>query len=132
VVNAGDWHVMFDHPEYPAMAAGASSACDALITISVAYFLRTERPQARRHDNYIYHLKVVFMEMGLLSCIISLLVVMALTLGDTKVRTSWAIAAGLILTKAYFNSMLAVLNTRRVIRERQLVAHGLMYDLVTL
>lgn len=123
---------MFDHPEYPALAAGASSACDALITILVAYFLRTERPQMRGQDNYIHHLKVVFMEMGLLSCIISLVVVMALMLGDSKARSYWAIAPGLILTKAYFNSMLAVLNTRRVIRERQVEAHGLMYDLVTL
>ncbi|OJA11486.1 hypothetical protein AZE42_11950 [Rhizopogon vesiculosus] len=135
VLNARDWQVMFNDPAYPALAAGSSSVCDALITISVAYFLRTKRLQMRRQENYIRQLKIVFMEMGLMSCrqsIMSVLVVVTLMFQDPRARQYWVGAPGPILIKTYFNSMLAMLNARKVIRERQVEAGGLMYDLATI
>ncbi|OAX33961.1 hypothetical protein K503DRAFT_775055 [Rhizopogon vinicolor AM-OR11-026] len=123
---------MFNDPVYPALAAGSSSVCDALITTSVAYFLRTKRSQMHRRENYIRQLKIVFMEMGLMSCIMSALLAVTLTFQDPQARQYWAAAPAPILIKTYFNSMLAVLNARKVIRERQVEGGGLMYDLATI
>jgi len=131
VLNAGDWEVVISHPTYPALAAGASSVCDALITISVAYFLRTERLQVPRRENYIRQLKVVFMEAGLMSCIISILAVVTLLLPGYTARQAWTIVPASVLTKMYFNSMLAALNTRSIIRQRRREAHGQVYELPT-
>lgn len=132
VLKARDWQVMFNDPVYPALAAGSSSVCDALITTSVAYFLRTKRSQMHRRENYIRQLKIVFMEMGLMSCIMSALLAVTLTFQDPQARQYWAAAPAPILIKTYFNSMLAVLNARKVIRERQVEGGGLMYDLATI
>ncbi|KAJ8586830.1 hypothetical protein M405DRAFT_339725 [Rhizopogon salebrosus TDB-379] len=129
IVDTGDWRAIVIYPTYPALAAGASSVCDALITISVAYFLRTERLRVHRRDNFVCQLKIVFIEAGLMSCLLSVSVVVTLSLKEPTVRQSWGSAPGPILTKAYFNSMLAVLNTRKAIRQRRLEAHGQMYEL---
>jgi len=120
---------MYSSP-YPALAAGASSACDLLITMSIAYFLRSQ--SHHRQGNYIRQLKVVFVEMGLMCCIISVLITVALSLPDIDARLAWGTAPGLLLTKVSFNSMLAALNTRRTIRQRQNEACGQMFDLRTL
>ncbi|OJA18504.1 hypothetical protein AZE42_11735 [Rhizopogon vesiculosus] len=121
-VKSRDWQVMFSSP-YPALSAGSGSLCDVLITISIAYFLRT-RSEPRRQDNYIRQLKVIFVEMGLMSCIISTLVAVTLALPDVEVRQHWALAPGPLQTKIYVNSMLAVLNARKVIRQRQVEGRG--------
>ncbi|KAG1734211.1 uncharacterized protein EDB91DRAFT_1147019 [Suillus paluster] len=72
------------------------------------------------------------MEMGLMTCIIHILLVIMLSLPDLKARQRWALALGSLLTKGYFNSMLAVLNTRKAIRQRQDETLGQMYELGTL
>ncbi|OAX34105.1 hypothetical protein K503DRAFT_859410 [Rhizopogon vinicolor AM-OR11-026] len=148
VVKSRDLQVMYSSPvcvllkfmrcliiacplQYPALSAGSGSLCDVLITISIAYFLRS-RSQMRRQDNYIRQLKVIFIEMGLISCIISTLVTVTLALPDSKARQNWGPAPGPLQTKTYFNSMLAVLNARKLIRERQMEGRGQMYELRTL
>ncbi|OAX34106.1 hypothetical protein K503DRAFT_470349 [Rhizopogon vinicolor AM-OR11-026] len=129
-VKSRDLQVMYSSP-YPALSAGASSLCDILITISIAYFLRS-RSELRRQENHIRQLKVIFVEIGLMSCIISTLVAVTLSLPDVEARQNWALAPGPLLTKTYFNSMLAVLNARKVIRQRQVEGRGQMYELRTL
>jgi len=120
---------MYNSP-YPALAAGANTVSDVLITISIAYFLRSQ--SQHRQGNYIRQVKVIFVEMGLMSCIVSIFIVVTLSLPDIDARVYWGTAPGLLLTKVSFNSMLAVLNTRRTIRQRQNEARGQMFDLRTL
>ncbi|OJA10647.1 hypothetical protein AZE42_11958 [Rhizopogon vesiculosus] len=117
---------------YALLASSSGLTIKALITIFIAYFLRSSRSQMPGRENYIRQLKKVFMEMGLMTCIIHILVVITLSLPNLKARRRWALAPGSLLTKSYFNSNLAVLNTRKAIRQRQDEALGQMYELGTL
>jgi len=126
-----DWHVVFSS-NYTILSASASLTVDALITVSIAYFLRSNRSQMPRRDNYIRQLKVVFVEMGLLACTVSASFVATLLLPDINTRQRLATALSVILTKVYFNSMLAVLNKRKVIRQRHVEARGQIFELRTL
>ncbi|OAX33198.1 hypothetical protein K503DRAFT_541046 [Rhizopogon vinicolor AM-OR11-026] len=131
VIKNRDWLALFGHP-YALLASGSGLMFNALVMISIAYFLRSNRSQMPGRNNYTRQLKRVFMEMGLMTCIIHILVVITLLLPDLKARQRWAFAPGSLLTKSYFNSMLAVLNARKAIRQRQEEALGQMYELGTL
>ncbi|KAF9220418.1 hypothetical protein BS17DRAFT_344671 [Gyrodon lividus] len=98
---------------YTPFSAIVSATCDAMITSSVFYYLR----QARRED--IKRLNVVFVQMGLLSFINALAVVVLYCIQDHTLGKYLTAAPGLILSKTYVNSMLAVLNARKPIRDHQ-------------
>ncbi|KAJ8580014.1 hypothetical protein M405DRAFT_938927 [Rhizopogon salebrosus TDB-379] len=126
-----DWGAFFSS-NYTVLSASASLAVDALITASFPYFLRSDQSQALRRESYIHQLKIIFMEMGLMTCIVSALFVATLLLPDINSRQRWASAVPFILAKVYFNSMLAVLNRRKIIRQRHLEARGQILGLRTL
>ncbi|KAJ8585326.1 hypothetical protein M405DRAFT_414383 [Rhizopogon salebrosus TDB-379] len=72
-----------------ALQTRAGSVCDAFITISVAYFLRTEQLRIPRRENSIRQLKTLLVETGLVSCMFSVSVVITLMLPSSKARQYW-------------------------------------------
>ncbi|KAG8216328.1 hypothetical protein J3R82DRAFT_6399, partial [Butyriboletus roseoflavus] len=132
--------------------------CDVLITGSVFFYLREGYREVRRYvayqsifddlvlmivrsQNYLRHLMLVFINMGLLTCLISigwcLLFVVRNASHFVALPTTFickgesfrlvdvlgSIRVGRL---AYANSMMAVLNARRSVREREqdLIANG--------
>ncbi|OJA13272.1 hypothetical protein AZE42_05024 [Rhizopogon vesiculosus] len=134
VIKNRDWSALVGHP-YALLASGSGLTINAMITISIAYFLRPNRSQmpgdgtddmastAIDKDD-VYPLMA--------NSIIHILIIITLLLPDLKARQRWALAPGSLLTKSYFNSMLAVLNTRKAIRQRQEEALGQMFELGTI
>ncbi|KAI9571362.1 hypothetical protein HD554DRAFT_172174 [Boletus coccyginus] len=98
-----------------------STICDAILTGSIVYFLRAgrsgepERKFDKRGAGLIQQLRRVIINCGLLTCTVSLLTVLfyAVQRGEY-----WVEVTGVILSRSYINSMLAVLNTRQSIRDR--------------
>ncbi|KAI6123054.1 hypothetical protein EV401DRAFT_1948410 [Pisolithus croceorrhizus] len=88
----------------PVNALG-SAICDAIITTSIYFYLRSSRAGLLWKDNYIQKLNFVFVRMGYYY--------------DQKSGSNLTTAPGAILGKTYANSMLAVLNARKGIRDRQ-------------
>ncbi|KAF9220417.1 hypothetical protein BS17DRAFT_787358 [Gyrodon lividus] len=104
---------------YMALSAVASAICDAMITSSVFYYLRPERTGITRRPN-IKRLNLVFVQMGSLSFMNALTVVVLCYMQDQVLGQFLIAAPSLIATKTYVNSMLAVLNERKYIRDQQL------------
>lgn len=85
------WLIVACALQYPALAAGGSSACDVLIMVTIAYFLRTQSQMRRcgryrsfimgmvyshlRQENYIHQLKAIFIGMGLMTWWVQQLIV---------------------------------------------------------
>jgi len=106
--------VLFTTPLY-AGAALVSVVCDVLITGSVIFYLRDGRSGLRRTETLIQHIVVVFVNMGFLTCVVSLLIfVLYMTQGGNY----YIGAPTAILSKCYVNSLLAVLNARQRIRQK--------------
>ncbi|KAH0834687.1 hypothetical protein J3R83DRAFT_10213, partial [Lanmaoa asiatica] len=115
--------------------------CDILITGSVFFYLREGRREIQRSRNYFRHLTIVFINMGLFTCLVSigwcLLYVIQggqyFTAATTTfvckgeccylLNTLSSIRVGCL---AYANSMIAVLNARKSVRDREqdLVING--------
>jgi len=109
----GTIEFLFTTPLIP-LAAGVSTLCDVVITSTI--FKHLWRSELRR-TNVIRDLVIVFVNMGALTCVISITVgVVFLAQGDHY----WVGAPAVILSRCYANSFLAVLNARRRIREREL------------
>ncbi|KAN0080070.1 hypothetical protein V8E55_009636 [Tylopilus felleus] len=84
------------------------------------YYLRPAWTGAnRRRGNYIKKLNVIFVQMGLLSFINSLAVAIMYFIQDHGVPQFLTAGPGVLLSKTYVNSMLSVLNARKLIREEQ-------------
>ncbi|KAF9236622.1 hypothetical protein BU15DRAFT_76836 [Melanogaster broomeanus] len=99
-------------------AAAVSTLCDFLITGAVIKYMYNS--DLRKRVNFIRDLAVVFINMGALTCAMSVLVgVIFLAQGDNY----WVGAPGFALSRCkyhcYVNSNLAVLNARRSIRQRE-------------
>ncbi|KAH0828148.1 hypothetical protein J3R83DRAFT_3839 [Lanmaoa asiatica] len=96
------------------LAAGVSTLCDIIITSSIFKYLW--RSELRGRTNVMRGLVVIFINMGALTCLISITVgVVYLAQGDHY----WVGAPATILSRCYVNSLLAVLNARRRVRERE-------------
>ncbi|KAF8835323.1 hypothetical protein BDN67DRAFT_975460, partial [Paxillus ammoniavirescens] len=105
--------------KYLAWSAFASAICDAIITTSVFYYLRPARTGFVRRGNLIKRLNLVFIQMGLLSFVNALALVILYFIQDDQVGQYLTAAPGMILSKTYVNSMLAVLNSRKSIRDQR-------------
>ncbi|KAF8838413.1 hypothetical protein BDN67DRAFT_971630 [Paxillus ammoniavirescens] len=100
-------------------AATASAACDAIITSSVFYYLRPARTGVARRGDMISRLNFVFVQMGSLSFTNSMAMVVLYFLRDQRFGQYLTSASAMILSKTYVNSMLAVLNARKPLRDQQ-------------
>ncbi|KAF8837276.1 hypothetical protein BDN67DRAFT_1071523 [Paxillus ammoniavirescens] len=120
---------------YTSLSALSSAICDAIITSSVYYYLRPARTGivrrayptllhrmilmfCYRKGNIIKRLNFVFIQMGLLSLINTLALVILYSIQDHLLGQYLTAAPGIILGKTYVNSMLAVLNARKSPRDR--------------
>jgi len=106
---------LFDSP-YPTYSALASVICDALIIISVVYYLRGGRTGVKRTQTVIQRLIVVFVNLGTATCLIAFVTfILYLTQKD---GTYYMAATTTVMCKSYVNSCLALLNARKRIREQ--------------
>ncbi|KAF8835252.1 hypothetical protein BDN67DRAFT_984747 [Paxillus ammoniavirescens] len=105
--------------KYTPSCSLASAICDAVITSSVYYYLRPKRTGVTRRGNMISQLNFVFVQMGSLSFINALAMVVFYHIKDHRFGRYLTAAPGIILSNTYVNSMLAVLNARKSIRDQQ-------------
>ncbi|KAH7922814.1 hypothetical protein BV22DRAFT_1037068 [Leucogyrophana mollusca] len=95
-------------------SAVASALCDLLITGSIFFYLHPKRSGVRRSGSAIQQLTNVTVNMGLFTCLLSL----ALAVLFVTQKGSYLVGApGTFIAKSYVNSLLAVLNARRSMRE---------------
>ncbi|KAG0708168.1 hypothetical protein DFH29DRAFT_522228 [Suillus ampliporus] len=115
--------VLFD-TKWSQFAAFADALCDLVITGTVWWFLRPARTGNVRSKsrNYLKPLTQIFVNMGLFSCFVA--VTMAV-LYQVQNGQFYSAAPGALLGKTYLNSMMAVLNARKSIRERQRVSRSM-------
>ncbi|KAF8835320.1 hypothetical protein BDN67DRAFT_1015655 [Paxillus ammoniavirescens] len=110
---------VLSNSKYQAWSAFASATCDAIITSSVFYYLRPGRTGFIRRGNFIKRLNLVFIQMGLLSFINALALAILYFVQESQLGKYLAAAPSIILSKTYVNSMLAVLNSRKSIRDQR-------------
>ncbi|KAF8452532.1 hypothetical protein L210DRAFT_846790, partial [Boletus edulis BED1] len=115
--------------KYTPMSSIASAVCDAIITLSVMYYLR---PRSIRRQNLVKRLLVVFVEMGMFTFINALLMVVLYYIEIPMLGQFLTAAPGVILSKTYVNSMLAVLNARKPIRDEERNALARSIELPTI
>ncbi|KAH7912160.1 hypothetical protein BJ138DRAFT_832207 [Hygrophoropsis aurantiaca] len=116
VIRTGSTAAMFDSLATGGANAAASATCDILITSAIFYYLRLKRTDFRRREAPIERITKVFINSGLFTCMASLI---TLVLYCMQGRSYMIGAIGTALGKSYVNSMLAVLNARKLIRERK-------------
>ncbi|KAH7912152.1 hypothetical protein BJ138DRAFT_1149068, partial [Hygrophoropsis aurantiaca] len=95
-------------------AAGLSVTCDVLITSSVFFYLRPQRSGIKRTGTAMQQLINIFVNMGLLTCLISLSL---FVFNWTEDGQYWIGAPAPLICKSYTNSLMAVLNARKFIRD---------------
>ncbi|KAH7922817.1 hypothetical protein BV22DRAFT_629879 [Leucogyrophana mollusca] len=95
-------------------AAGLSAFCDTLITGSVFFYLNRRRTGVKRVATSIQQLVDVIVNMGLFTCLVSLVMFVCYSIQKDTYLVG---APGPTLCKSYVNSMLAVLNARKSIRD---------------
>jgi hypothetical protein len=105
----------------------ASALCDCVITGSIWLFMRPARTGniRRKSRNYISDMMWVFVNMGLLSCILAITVTVVYMFQDGLIGQFYTAAPGAVIAKSYMNSMMTVLNTRKSIRERERLGYNL-------
>ncbi|KAG2131024.1 hypothetical protein DEU56DRAFT_814499 [Suillus clintonianus] len=106
-------------------SAVAGALCDILITGTVWWFLRPARTGNVRRPNYLEQLTQMFVNMGLFSCIVAITMVVLYQVQNSRLDQFYSAVPGSLLGKTYLNSMMAVLNARKSIRERQQLEVGL-------
>ncbi|KAL4080975.1 hypothetical protein J3A83DRAFT_4203732 [Scleroderma citrinum] len=84
-----------------------SAICDAIITISIFWFLRSSYSGIIRSENYIQKLNRVFVQMGVVTFLNALMTAI-LYYQTGEVGRSLTAGPGTVLCKSYTNSMLAV------------------------
>ncbi|KAN0088506.1 hypothetical protein V8E55_005563 [Tylopilus felleus] len=98
----------------------SGTLCDIVITLSIFKYMW--RSGFRRERTIIQDLAVVCLNMGAFTCITSFITgIMFLVQGDGY----WVASVGMVISQSYVNSMLAVLNARRVIRDRDVNVYEL-------
>ncbi|KAL4069247.1 hypothetical protein J3A83DRAFT_4249894 [Scleroderma citrinum] len=115
--------------------AGAisSAVCDAIITISIFIYLRPLRNSPLRKANYLRQFNFVFMQMGVITFTTNLTVLILLLCSPDLTSGKYlGIVAGTLLPQTYTNSMLAVLNARKPIRDRERDDQSAIVEIPTL
>ncbi|KAH7914011.1 hypothetical protein BJ138DRAFT_503787 [Hygrophoropsis aurantiaca] len=102
---------MFDLGSVPygTIVLAISVACDALISGSIYYYLRPGRAGIKRTETRIQNITTIFVNMGFLTCITSLAMIV---LFFAKAG-NYIAAPAPIACKSYVNSVLAILNARK-------------------
>lgn len=107
------------------VSAVAGALCDILITGTVWWFLRPARTDnVRSQPIYLNKLTQIFVNMGLFTCIVAIVMVALYQVQDGGLGQFYSALPGSLLAKTYLNSMMAVLNARKSIRERQQLEVG--------
>ncbi|KAI6123064.1 hypothetical protein EV401DRAFT_1299617 [Pisolithus croceorrhizus] len=110
----------------------ASAICDAIITASIYFCLRrSQNGLGLLQENSIQKLAFVFVQMGLIT-FTSALTTSALYYESDLVGRYFTAAPVSLLSKTYSNSMLAVLNARKCIRDQRQSAQASPSELPTL
>ncbi|KIK17598.1 hypothetical protein PISMIDRAFT_223669 [Pisolithus microcarpus 441] len=108
----------FFYSPYSLFNALASAICDGLITTTMYLSLRGSRSGLRRKENCITKLNVIFVHMGMIT-FLSTITMCILSFRSQPVGEFLTAAPGFMLSKAYSNSMLAILNGRNLVDNRQ-------------
>lgn len=84
-------------------------------------FMRPERTGnvRRKSRNYISEMMWIFINMGLFSCMMAITMAVLYMFQDGLIGQFYTAAPGAVIEKSYMNSMMAVRNARRSIRERE-------------
>ncbi|KAI5984660.1 hypothetical protein EDD15DRAFT_1722478 [Pisolithus albus] len=104
--------------QFSPINAFGSAICDAIITTSIYFYLRSSPAGLLRKETCIKKLNSVFARMGLFTFLCALAMAI-LYYQDQMSGQNFTAAPGAILGKTYANSMLAVLNARKSIRDHQ-------------
>ncbi|KAG0708524.1 hypothetical protein DFH29DRAFT_890636, partial [Suillus ampliporus] len=106
----------------------SSALCDAFITGTIWFFLRPARSGNVRVKsmNYINKLMRIFIHMGLFSFLVATTMAVLYLFQDGFIGQFYTAAPGAVIGKSYMNSMMAVLNARKTIRERERLARNEM------
>ncbi|KAG1734595.1 hypothetical protein EDB19DRAFT_1142914 [Suillus lakei] len=75
----------------------------------------------RKSRNHVSKMMWIFVSMGLLPCIMAITVAVL----DSFVGQFYTAAPGAVIGKSYMNSMMAVLNARKSIRDRERLGYNL-------
>ncbi|KAG2746083.1 hypothetical protein P692DRAFT_20808428 [Suillus brevipes Sb2] len=112
--------VMFSTKWSP-ISSFTGAICDSVITGSIWLFMRPERTGnvRKKSRNYISEMMWIFINMGLFSCIMAITVAVLYLFQDGLIGQFYTAAPGAVIGKSYMNSMMAVLNARKSIRERE-------------
>jgi len=113
---------VFSSTRYMPVSAIARAVCDAVVTISVFYYLRPARTgniRETKFAKFIRRLNLVFMQMGLLSFLDALATVIIYYVQYHQPGQYLVLASALVLSKTYVNCMLAVLNARQSNRKEE-------------
>ncbi|EIW81917.1 hypothetical protein CONPUDRAFT_164634 [Coniophora puteana RWD-64-598 SS2] len=98
------------HQAMVIVVAVSCMLCDALISVSVFYYLHPKRSGVMRTNPRIYYISTITMNMGLLNFFLSICIVIFSTVPALELYVSTPLA---IIPKSYINSAYAVLNARK-------------------
>ncbi|KAG1763095.1 hypothetical protein EDD22DRAFT_846622 [Suillus occidentalis] len=103
------------------VSAIAGAMCDIIITGTVWWFLRPARTgNVRSKPDYLNKLTQIFVHMGLFTWFPSIVAIaMVALVQNGNIGQFYSALPGSLLAKTYLNSMMAVLNARKSIREQQ-------------
>ncbi|KAG2050795.1 hypothetical protein BDR06DRAFT_627556 [Suillus hirtellus] len=109
------------HTKWSQLASFASALCDAVTTGTVWWFLRPARTDniRSRSRSYLNELLRVFIQMGLFSFLVATTLAVLYQFQEDVVGRFYTAAPGAVIGNSYINSMLAVLNARKSVRERE-------------
>ncbi|KAG1727786.1 uncharacterized protein EDB91DRAFT_887330 [Suillus paluster] len=115
--------VLFSTQLSPA-STSASAICDVFITGSIWLFIRPARTDNIRvkSKSHVNRMMWIFIHMGLFSCIVATTTAVLYQFQDSVIGQFYAAAPGAVIGKSYTNSMMAVLNARKSIREQERLA----------
>ncbi|KAG1782085.1 hypothetical protein EV702DRAFT_1069660 [Suillus placidus] len=118
--------VMFSTKWSP-ISGFTGALCDSIVTGSIWLFMRPARTGnvRRKSRNYISEMMWIFINMGLFSCIVAITMAVLYMFQDGLIGQFYTAAPGAVIGKSYMNSMMAVLNARKSIRERERLGYNL-------
>ncbi|KAG2347321.1 hypothetical protein BDR05DRAFT_651804 [Suillus weaverae] len=118
--------VMFSTKWSPT-SAFTGALCDSVVTGSIWLFMRPARTGnvRRKSRNYISEMMWIFINMGLFSCIVAITMAVLYMFQNGLIGQFYTAAPGAVIGKSYMNSMMAVLNARKSIRERERLGYNL-------
>ncbi|KAG2159220.1 uncharacterized protein EDB93DRAFT_272787 [Suillus bovinus] len=109
------------YTKWSQLAAFTSALCDAVTTGTVWWFLRPARTDniRSRSRSYLNELLRVFIQMGLFSFLVATTLAVLYQFQEGLIGRFYSAAPGAVIGNSYMNSMLAVLNARKSVRERE-------------